>query len=88
MDTSLTIDLNGKKVKAADNVTDSEGKSVSSVNIVGKLTIKDSLGNGVLESGSSLQVDGENAALTLESGTINVTKDYGIYALNGGSRCS
>lgn len=85
MDTSLTIDLNGKKVKAADNVTDSEGKSVSSVNIVGKLTIKDSLGNGVLESGSSLQVDGENAALTLESGTINVTKDYGIYALNGGS---
>lgn len=85
MDTSLTIDLNGKKVKAADNVTDSEGKSVSSVNIVGKLTIKDSTGGGVLESGSSLQVDGENAALTLESGTINVTKDYGIYTLNGGS---
>lgn len=85
MDTSLTIDLNGKTVRAADNVTDSEGKSVSSVNIVGKLTIKDSSGGGVLESGSSLQVDGENAALTLESGTINVTKDYGIYTLNGGS---
>lgn len=78
--TSLTIDLNGKKVSAAD-----KGKNVSSVNIVGKLTIKDSSGNGVLESVSSLQVDGENAALTLESGTINVSKDYGIYAKNGGS---
>ena len=78
--TSLTIDLNGKKVSAAD-----KGKNVSSVNIVGKLTIKDSSGNGVLESVSSLQVDGEDAALTLESGTINVTEDYGIYALNGGS---
>ena len=78
--TSLTIDLNGKKVSAAD-----KGKNVSSVNIVGKLTIKESSGNGVLESVSSLQVDGEDAALTLESGTINVTEDYGIYALNGGS---
>ena len=78
--TSLTIDLNGKKVSAAD-----KGKNVSSVNIVGKLTIKDSSGNGVLESVSSLQVDGEDAALTLESGTINVSKDYGIYAKNGGS---
>lgn len=38
-----------------------------------------------MESGSSLEVDGENAALTLESGTINVSKDYGIYAKNGGS---
>ncbi len=85
MDTSLTIDLNGKKVTTADNVTNSEGESVSPVNIVGKLTIKDSSGGGVLESGSSLQVDGENAALTLESGTINVSKDYGIYAKNGGS---
>lgn len=82
--TSLTIDLNGKTVRAAD-IKDNEGKSVSPVNIVGKLTIKDSTGGGVLESGSSLQVDGEDAALTLESGTINVSKDYGIYAKNGGS---
>ena len=82
--TSLTIDLNGKTVRAAD-IKDNEGESVSSVNIVGKLTIKDSSGGGVLESGSSLEVDGENAALTLESGTINVSNDYGIYAKNGGT---
>lgn len=82
--TSLTIDLNGKTVRAAD-IKDNEGESVSPVNIVGKLTIKDSSGGGVLESGSSLEVDGENAALTLESGTINVSNDYGIYAKNGGT---
>lgn len=72
---NLTIDLNGKKITVAG-----ENGLVS-----GNLTIKDSVGNGKIESTKSLNVSGEAAKIILESGTINVSNDYGIYAKNGGS---
>lgn len=72
---NLTIDLNGKKITVAG-----ENGLVS-----GNLTIKDSVGNGKIESTKSLNVSGEAAKIILESGTINVSNDYGIYAKNGGT---
>ena len=85
MDTSLTIDLNGKTVTTASNVTDSVGNRVSSVNVVGKLTIKDSAGNGKIQSADKILVSGEGASLTLDSGTIDVTNDYGVLATENAS---
>lgn len=72
---NLTIDLNGKKITVAG-----ENGLVS-----GNLTIKDSVGNGTIESTKSLNVSGKDAKIILESGTINVSNDYGIYAQNGGT---
>lgn len=68
---SVTIDLNGNTL------------TTSLINIENSsLTIKDSTSKGTIKSTKSIQVD--NSTFTLESGNIEVSKDYGVYALNGG----
>lgn len=76
---SLTIDLNGNQIESR------VAENKAPVEVKGKLTIKDSGNNGSLKSSYSLVVDGTEASLTLESGTITVTGDYGIYSKNGSS---
>ena len=74
---NVTLDLNGHKIDAST----SSGSSFNMGNA--NLTIKDTKKNGKILSEECLAV-GENSSFILESGIIEVTKDYGIYVSNGG----
>ena len=67
-------------------VLDLAGKTLTSPNsmVYGELTIEDSSNStGTFVSNKSVSVD--EGILTLESGTINIENDYGIYCLNDGT---
>ncbi len=68
-------------------VLDLAGKTLTSPSdsmVYGELTIEDSSNStGTFVSDKSVSVDG--GILTLESGTINIENDYGIYCLNDGT---
>ena len=68
-------------------VLDLAGKTLTSPSdsmVYGELTIEDSSNStGTFVSDKSVRVDG--GILTLESGTINIENDYGIYCLNDGT---
>ena len=75
-DKDIVLDLNGKTLTSPDK---------DSVNVEGRLTVQDSAGNGKIAVAKAISVDGANAILTVNGGIIESAKDYGIYALNGGS---
>ena len=70
---SIVLDLAGKTLT-----------SPSDSKVYGELTIEDSSNStGTFVSEKSVSVD--RGILTLESGTINIENDYGIYCLNDGT---
>lgn len=73
---STVIDLNGHTLS---NIT----SKVAPFEVTGSLTINDSASDGKLIADYALSVDG--GTLTLESGSIEVNKDYALYALNNGT---
>ena len=75
-DKDIDLDLNGKTLTSPDN---------DSVTVKGCLTVQDSAGNGKIAVAKAISVNGANAVLTVNGGTIESATDYGIYALNGGS---
>lgn len=70
----ITLDLNDKILT---NSTE------SNPGVLGELTIKDSQGSGKLISDKLIVVQGAAAKFTLESGTLEVTNDYGVYCRDG-----
>ena len=78
---AVTLDLNGEKITAADNVNPVQ------VLKQGELTIKDSAGQGAIEATTPLSVKG--GSLILENGKISVDNNtpngYGIYVSENGS---
>ena len=78
---AVTLDLNGKTITAADNVNPVQ------VLEQGKLTIKDSAGQGAIKAKKPLSV--ERGSLILENGKISVDNNtpngYGIYVSKNGS---
>ena len=86
---TLVKDLNDTISIAAGKsiVLDLAGKTLTSPSdsmVYGELTIEDSSNStGTFVSDKSVSVDG--GILTLESGTINIENDYGIYCLNDGT---
>ena len=94
-----TIDLAGYKITLSSvqtNDTSDDNKDDARILITGDVTIKGTTGSiekttaykdgAVLEESSAVNVVGEDALLTLESGKISCTSTlgYGIYARNGG----
>lgn len=80
-DQDITIDLNGHSITSTSVDT---GKNAKTLEIYGKLTIKDSKDNGEIKSFGTFVVD--NGTFVLDSGKLTFTKlqDYGLYAKNGG----
>ena len=80
-DQDITIDLNGHSITSTSVDT---GKNAKTLEIYGKLTIKDSKDNGEIKSFGTFVVD--NGTFVLDSGNLTFTKlqDYGLYAKNGG----
>ena len=77
---TITIDLNGKTLTSNSGAV--------TINMGGQLTIADSKGGGKAILSESIVVDGANSVFTLNSGDINVPKDYkdyGVYCKNGGT---
>ena len=74
---TITIDLNGKTLTSNSGAV--------TINNGGQLTITDSKGGGKAILSESIVVDGANSVFTLNSGDINVPKDYGVYCKNGGT---
>lgn len=71
---SVAINLNGYTVTVPSDC---------GIELQGKLTVT---GNGKITCANTpIRVNGSSAKLTVDSGTIESTGDYGIYAMNGGS---
>lgn len=71
---SVAINLNGYTVTVPSDC---------GIELQGKLTVT---GNGKITCANTpIRVNGNSAKLTVDSGTIESTGDYGIYAMNGGS---
>lgn len=71
---SVTLDLNDKTLTIGADC---------GIELQGELTIT---GNGKITCANTpIRVNGSSAKLTVDSGTIESTGDYGIYAMNGGS---
>ncbi len=100
LEDAISAALKGDTVTLVDNVAedinveeskvitlDLAGKTLTSPSdsmVYGELTIEDSSNStGTFVSDKSVRVDG--GILTLESGTINIKNDYGIYCLNDGT---
>jgi hypothetical protein len=67
----FTLDLNGNTLTAK-------------IYLAGKMTVKDTKGNGKITSADiPLNIDGVGATLTLDSGTIESTKNYGVFCFGG-----
>lgn len=96
VEADVTLDLNGHTITATNSVN-------SNIQVTGKLTLKDTKGTGKIlanadytpgTSGYSyglIIVNGENALMVMEGGTINAVRSdpankgqYGVTVLNGG----
>ena len=75
-DQVVTIDLNGQELTFGEFAGDC-------FEVKGSLTIRDTSESGKITAVKAIVVDG--GTITLESGTINITKDYGVYCKNGGT---
>ena len=83
IDKAITLDLNGQTITATGI---SDNANPIQVLEQGKLTIKDSAGQGAIEATTPLSVEG--GSLILENGKIsvnNTTNGYGIYVSENGS---
>mgnify|MGYP005799759495 CR=1 FL=1 len=83
IDKAITLDLNGQTITATGI---SDNANPIQVLEHGKLTIKDSAGQGAIEATTPLSVEG--GSLILENGKIsvkNTTNGYGIYVSENGS---
>ena len=71
---SIVLDLNGYTVKFSQDF--------SPILVNGQITIQDTITGGTICSNKAIKVD--KGTLTLKSGTIEVSDDYGIYVSNDG----
>ena len=71
---SIVLDLNGYTVKFSQDF--------SPILVNGQITIQDTITGGTICSNKAIEVD--KGTLTLKSGTIEVSNDYGIYVSNDG----
>ena len=71
---SIVLDLNGYTVKFSQDF--------SPILVNGQITIQDTITGGTICSNKAIEVD--KGTLTLKSGTIEVSDDYGIYVSNDG----
>ncbi len=71
---SIVLDLNGYTVKFSQDF--------SPILVNGQITIQDTITGGTICSNKAIEVD--KGTLTLKSGTIEVSGDYGIYVSNDG----
>ena len=71
---SIVLDLNGYTVKFSQDF--------SPILVNGQITIQDTITGGTICSKKAIEVD--KGTLTLKSGTIEVSDDYGIYVSNDG----
>ena len=71
---SIVLDLNGYTVKFSQDF--------SPILVNGQITIQDTITGGTICSNKAIKVD--KGTLTLKSGTIEVSGDYGIYVSNDG----
>ena len=71
---SIVLDLNGYTVKFSQDF--------SPILVNGQITIQDTITGGTICSDKAIKVD--KGTLTLKSGTIEVSDDYGIYVSNDG----
>ncbi len=71
---SIVLDLNGYTVKFIQDF--------SPILVNGQITIQDTITGGTICSNKAIEVD--KGTLTLKSGTIEVSDDYGIYVSNDG----
>lgn len=73
-DKTVTVNLDGKTWRVPSDC---------GIELQGKLTVT---GSGKITCANTpIRVNGNSAKLTVDSGTIESTGDYGIYAMNGGS---
>lgn len=73
-DKAVTVNLDGKTWRVPSDC---------GIELQGKLTVT---GSGKITCANTpIRVNGNSAKLTVDSGTIESTGDYGIYAMNGGS---
>jgi hypothetical protein len=77
VDNEVTLDLNGKTL-----TINSGDPDYGTIYVFDNLTIKDTTGEGkILTDYSFVVYEGE---ITVESGDITISNDYGIYCLDGG----